>query len=320
MKPDRGLHHVTAVARDPQDNVDFYHHVLGQRLVKRTVNFDDPGTYHFYYGDRTGSPGSLMTFFPWRNIRRGTLGNGETSAVAYAVPPDSIGFWVERLNALGCRAEARAAPFGEEAVHFHDPDGIALALVAVADAPKVEAWAGGPVPVRYALRGFHSVTLQVPEIEGTAGLLTELLGWAFAGREGNVYRYTGAAGNPGRTVDLLHRPGLPPGQFGAGSVHHIAFRIEGDSEQLEIRSQVEAAGYNVTPVKDRQYFRSIYFRSPGGVLFEIATDGPGFLSDEEEPDLGRNLRLPGWLEPRRGEIETMLPPITLKPGPMEAPG
>lgn len=307
MQPVQGLHHITAVAGDPQANVDFYHHTLGQRLVKTTVNFDDPGTYHFYYGDEVGTPGTIMTFFPWRNMRSGTPGNGETAAVGYTIGADSVGFWRTHLFHQGARPGTVETRFGAEVIPFTDPDGMRLELIVDDNPITFRFWKDGPIPRQHALRGFHGVTLWLAEVEPTAQLLTGQLGYEFVAQEGNRYRYRGASNNIGLYVDLLHRPGMPAGRFGSGSVHHIAFRTVDDTEQQEYLAKLSRAGQNVTPVQDRQYFHSIYFRSPGGVLFEIATDAPGFTYDEPVAELGTSLKLPPWLESHREEIEKVLP-------------
>jgi len=313
MQPVQGLHHITAVASDPQANVDFYRLLLGQRLVKRTVNFDDPGTYHLYYGDNVGTPGTIMTYFPWQHVRRGRRGNGETGGMAYSIRPESVAYWQQRLQQMGAMPGGSDNRFGADVLTFTDPDGLQLELITTEQAATLEHWTGGPVPEEHALLGFHSVTLWLSEVEATANLLTEGLGYTFVGQEGSRYRYVAAGDNTGIYVDLLHRPGQPFGQFGAGSIHHIAFRTVDDTEQLEYLHRLRAAGWQVTPVQDRQYFHSIYFRSPGGVLFEIATDAPGFPDDEQVAELGSTLKLPAWLEPRRDEIEAALAPLELKP-------
>ncbi len=313
MQPIQGLHHITAVAGDPQRNVDFYHNVLGQRLVKTTVNFDDPGTYHFYFGDEIGTPGTIMTFFPWRHMKRGRVGNGETAATAYAISPESVGFWQARLADLGLDFGDVEQRFGVEVIPFDDPDGLRLELIVSEEPATFRYWAEGPIPELHALRGFHGVTLWLAEVEATGQLLTNQLGYQFMGQEGDRYRYRGASNDIGLYVDLLHRPGQPAGKFGAGSIHHIAFRTVDDAEQLEYQRLLASAGFGVTEVKDRQYFHSIYFRSPGGVLFEIATDAPGFQIDEPVERLGQSLKLPPWLEQRRAQIEQKLPNFTLKP-------
>ena len=309
MNAIQGLHHVTAVASDPQANLLFYQRVLGQRLVKTTVNFDDPGTYHLYYGDAVGTPGTIMTFFPWRHMPRGRVGTGETSAVAYAIPAGSIAYWADRLAGFGLSVREEEARFGQPTLRFYDPDGMKLELLATDEPSTIEHWADGPVAPTHALRGFHSVTLLLAEVEATADLLVDHLGYRLVGQEGARYRYAGASADRGLYVDLVQAPDESGGRFGAGSIHHIAFRTVDDEEQIAYQTTLYDAGVGVTDVKDRQYFHSIYFRSPGGVLFEIATDAPGFAYDEPEPALGGTLKLPPWMESRRGEIETRLPAI-----------
>lgn len=317
MQPIKGLHHITAVASDPQANADFYRAVLGQRLVKTTVNFDDPGTYHLYYSDYVGTPGTVLTFFPWRHVKRGRAGNGESAAVAYSIRPGSLGFWREHLERQGVQPGAVERRFGAEVLPFTDPDGMRLELVASDTPSAIRHWQAGPIPEEHSLLGFHSTTLWLAEIEPTARLLAEHLGYQFVGQEGQRYRYHAASSGPGLYIDLLHRPGYPLGRFGAGSIHHIAFRAADDQEQGEYLAHLRQAGQRVTPVQDRQYFHSIYFRSPGGVLFEIATDSPGFAIDEPVAELGSSLRLPPWLEPRRAEIENVLPPFESRAMPEE---
>jgi glyoxalase family protein len=313
MQPVQGLHHITAVAGDTQTNVDFYHHVLGQRLVKTTVNFDDPNTYHLYYGDEVGTPGTILTFFPWRGMPRGIRGNGETVAVAYSVAPGVLDFWEAYLARLSFEPERLEPRFGANGVAFDDPDGMRIELIEDDRPLTVRHWEDGPIPEPYALRGFHGVTLWLHEVEPTAALLTEQMDYTAVGQEGDRYRYQGASGYIGLYVDILHRPNMPQGRFGSGSVHHIAFRTVDDEEQAEYRSKLHSAGYPVTTVQDRQYFHSIYFRSPGGVLFEIATDAPGFYYDEPIAELGSSLKLPPWLESQRAQVESGLPPIVRRP-------
>lgn len=313
MNPIKGLHHVTAVARDPQRNVDFYRNVLGQRLVKRTVNFDSPDTYHFYFADETGSPGSVLTFFAWPNMRRGVRGNGEANAVAYNVPVDSLTFWQERLERNGITSGFTDTRFTQKVLSFTDPDGMGVELVEVENLPAIQHWEDGPIPQAYALHGFHSVTLWLDEVEPTAALLTEAMGYRFAGAEEDRQRFKSDAGSLGHIVDLVHRPKKMQAGFGAGSIHHIAFRVPSDDEQLKYQSMLNEAGFSVSPVMDRSYFHSIYFREQGGVLFEIATDTPGFLIDEPKETLGQALKLPAWVETNRDEIEASLLPLTLNP-------
>jgi glyoxalase family protein len=309
LQPIQGLHHITAVAGDPQRNVDFYQQVLGQRLVKTTVNFDDPGTYHLYYGDATGSPGTILTFFPWAHVRPGSVGNGEAATVAYAIPRDSVAYWQARLAEHGVVAGETSERWGETVLPFRDPDGMMLELVGTDRAPLFDHWADGPVPEAHALRGFHSVTLWVDEAATTAKILQESLGYSAAGQEGNRSRFVAGSDAMGVGVDLLQRPGAARGRFGAGSIHHIAFRVADDAEQLAYLDALRGAGLQVTPVQDRQYFHSIYYRVPAGVLFEMATDPPGFLLDESRETLGTALRLPPWLEDQRAQIERALPPL-----------
>lgn len=313
MNPIRGLHHVTAVARDPQKNVDFYRNVLGQRLVKRTVNFDSPDTYHFYFADETGSPGSVLTFFAWPNMRRGVPGNGETNALAYNVPVGSLAFWQDHLKRNGITPDAITMRFGQKVIGFNDPDGMRVELIEVESLPEIQHWHEGPIPQSYALRGFHSVTLWLDEVEQTSALLTQGMGYQFAAVEENRHRFKGDGDALGHFVDLLHRPGKMQAGFGAGSIHHIAFRVADDAEQIQYQSTLNEAGFRVSPVMDRSYFHSIYFREPGGVLFEIATDTPGFLIDEPQETMGETLKLPEWQEANRTAIEVGLLPLTLKP-------
>ncbi|MBK8905151.1 MAG: ring-cleaving dioxygenase [Anaerolineaceae bacterium] len=313
MKPVQGLHHITAVASNPQTNLDFYHHILGQRLVKKTVNFDDPGTYHLYYGDEVGTPGTIMTYFPWPHMRRGRKGNGETAAMAYTIRPEAMGFWQNWLKKNGISTGEIQTRFGADVLPFTDPDGLTLELVTSDDPATLQHWTGGPIGAKDALQGFHGVTLWLDEVEPTANLLIEQMGYHFTGQEGSRYRYQAGGEDVGLYVDILHRPGQSAAQFGAGSIHHIAFRTVDDSEQLEYFNKLRQAHFHVTPVQDRQYFRSIYFRSPGGVLFEIATDAPGFLYDEPVAELGTHLKLPPWLEKNRPAIKERLPQIELKP-------
>jgi len=316
-----GIHHVTAIASDPQRNLDFYAGVLGLRLVKRTVNFDDPTTYHFYFGDALGFPGTLLTFFPWPDARRGRQGAGQAAVTSFAIVPGSLGFWLDRLVRSRVEFEQPVTRFDDERViAFHDPDGMLLELVA---SPRADTCAsggmpwGGSVPDEHAIRGVHAVTLWQDGHQRTAELLTGQLGFVLAREQGSIFRYIVDDGGPGRILDVRVVPGLWRGVMGAGIVHHVAFRAATDEIQLGVRDAIVHEGYTVTPQLDREYFHSVYFREPGGVLFEIATDAPGFTVDESASTLGRTLRLPEWLEPRRFEIEALLPNIHL---PIELPG
>ena len=297
-----GIHHITAIAGDPQRNLDFYTEALGLRLVKRTVNFDDPGSYHFYFGDSIGTPGTIMTFFPWPGARRGARGSGQVTTVSFAVPRNSMAFWKERLRATHVIAEEIEGRFGCNALRFLDPDGLQLELVASANEESSS---------ERAIRGFAAPTLEVRNLEKTEKLLTEILGFEFVAEENNRRRFRGSGSNASAEIDLVSsEAGF--GQIAAGTVHHIAFRAADDDEQLKVREQLVARGLNVTPVIDRQYFHSIYFREPNGILFEIATDGPGFLIDEPADALGETLKLPPIYESKRNEIERVLPTIHLR--------
>ena len=306
-----GLHHVTAIASDPQSNVDFYIGVLGLRLVKRTVNFDDPGTYHLYYGDETGRPGTILTFFPWPHARRGQRGVGQATVTSFSIPEGSLGYWQDRLQAQGLVAEEPRVRFDEAALTFLDPDGLKLELVAHAGAERVAAWAGGPVPERHAVRGFHSVTLTERSAEPTAELLTQGLGLHRLDQEGGRTRFGVDEDGPGGRVDIVTEPGGGFGHIAAGTVHHVAWRTADNREQEAWRQELVGRGLGVSAIYDRQYFRSIYFREPGGVLFEIATDPPGFGLDERPEELGAGLKLPPWLESQRLRIEAVLPAIEM---------
>jgi glyoxalase family protein len=311
-KPIEGIHHVTAMASDPQANVDFYTGVLGLRLVKKTVNFDDPGTYHFYYGDETGRPGTILTFFPWPMARRGTRGAGQATVTSFSVPPSSLGYWTERLDRFGVPFESPRARFDEEVVTLFDPDGLLLELVARAGDGR-SPWETGPVPAEHAIRGFEGTTLTEWNPEVTSEVLTGILGFRPAGQEGSRFRFEVGPGGPGARVDVLAAPSAERGRISAGTVHHVAWRVADEKVQEQWRQTIAGSGLSVTPILDRQYFRSIYFWEPGGVLFEIATDPPGFTYDEPVESLGSGLKLPPWLEPERQRIEAVLPPVEVRP-------
>ncbi len=306
-----GIHHVTAIASDPQQNVDFYAGILGLRLVKQTVNFDDPGTYHFYYGDTTGTPGTILTFFPWKGVRRGRQGTGQVTSVSFSVPESSLGYWIERLTKNSVEYDKPVRRFDEQALMFRDRDGLALELVAHAGAEKRAGWDKSEVPVEHAVRGIHTVTLCEDGYEHTAKLLTETMGFRQIKAEGNMFRYGVGDEGSGTLVDIRCAPDFWTGVVAGGTVHHIAWRTQDNETQKAWREEIASAGLNVTPQLDRQYFRSIYFREPGGVLFEIATDPPGFTVDETVEELGMHLKLPSWLEPHRSDIEETLQPLQL---------
>ncbi len=312
MSPDiLGMHHVTAIAGDPQQNIDFYAGFLGLRLVKLTVNFDDPGTYHLYYGDEAGHPGTILTFFPWPGAAKGRRGTGQVSVISFSIPEQAVSYWMERCKRHGIAVEGPAARFDEQVLSFIDADGLQLELVAYTGAEERSAWEAGPVPPEHAVRGLYSVTLSEAGYERTAALLTEVLGFRPLVEAGNRFRYEVGAGGLGTLVDLLSLPEAPPGRVAVGSVHHVAWRTPNDEQQAAWREQLAERGLNVTPVMDRQYFHSIYFREPGGVLFQIATDLPGFTVDQPLEQLGKRLMLPPWLEPKRVQLEQILPRLRL---------
>jgi glyoxalase family protein len=304
-----GIHHVTAISGNPLKNIQFYKELLGLRLVKKTVNFDDPGTYHLYYGDESGTPGTILTFFPWEHAAPGRGGVGQTQQTAFRVPARSIGYWTHRFIAKGVAHEALEKRFGETVLSFTDPDGMSLALVGVPGAESEKAWSTGDIPAEHAIRGFHGVTLLIEDAAKTGAILTDVLRFEAAGREGSISRYR-APTAVGGVVDIYEAKGFLPGRLGRGSVHHIAFRAADDTAQAEMaRKLVNEHGMHPTDQKDRNYFRSIYFREPGGILFEIATDIPGFAVDEPLATLGEALKLPPFLEAHRKDIEQALAPL-----------
>ncbi|RXH58611.1 ring-cleaving dioxygenase [Granulicella sibirica] len=316
-KPIVGLHHVTAIASNPQRNLDFYTEVLGLRFVKRTINFDDPGSYHFYFGDDAGSPGTILTFFPWPGASRGSLGVGETAATAFSVPLTSLAFWEKQLSENGIPVERLGKRFNEEVLSFADPDGMRLEIVGHPDAGPAKPSRFASIPAEHAIRGFFGVTLSEKRLESTAQVLNTM-GFHKLAEEGNRVRFSAEGAELGNHIDIVVPETAAYGRMGAGSVHHIAFRVPDDASQLEWREELSAQSLQVTPVQDRTYFHSIYFREPGGVLFEIATDPPGFALDEPVESMGEALKLPPWLEKSRGVIEQRLPVITLHKEKVEA--
>lgn len=307
-----GIHHVTAIASDPQRNMDFYTGVLGLRLIKLTVNFDAPDTYHLYYGDDLGNPGTILTFFPWPGAPRGRIGAGQATATAFSIPAGAVGYWAKRLKDYAVSGQLPIERFGDQVLTVSDPDGLRLELIAHQD--NRQGWPHGPVPAEHAIRGFHGVTLSIAGYERTAELLTDVLGFKLIAEDGNRYRYSIGTKEPGTFIDILNVPGAPRGNGAAGTVHHIAMRTSSYEEHGEWRKTIALHGHNVTPIIDRQYFHSIYFREPGGVLFEIATDTPGFPNDEAPEQLGTALKLPPQYEPQRSAIEAALPPLRLPTG------
>lgn len=306
-----GLHHVTAIAGDPQRNIDFYAGVLGLRLVKLTVNYDDPTTYHIYYGDGQGNPGTIMTFFPWPSAMAGRIGTGQLTVTSFAVPEKSLTFWKDRLTKHEIPVQETRSDFDENILFFTDPDGLQLELVATPHANPDRAWSRGSVPMDFAIHGFHHVTLSENGYERTASLLTKTLGFKRVQEKGARFRYAASDGQPGTMVDLICAPEARPGRVAVGTVHHVAWRTPSNEQQVKWRDAIRDLQYNVTPIIDRTYFHSIYFREPGGVLFEIATDPPGFAVDEPADKIGSSLVLPAWLETERNELERILPPIRL---------
>lgn len=306
-----GLHHITAITGGAQRNLDFYAKLLGLRFVKKTVNFDDPSAYHLYYGDEVGSPGTALTFFVWEQLPSGRAGVGEASMAQFSVPPNTLSLWRRRLQDAGIRVSGPETWFGEERLVFEDPDGMKAALVVPGESDDRAPWTTAEIREDVAIRGFHGVTLTLGLRGPTADLLTELLGYERIGEEGEAVRYASPNARQARFVDIIEKPHGAPGLQGVGSVHHIAFAVENSAAQLEVRERLVAAGHRVTPQIDRNYFFSIYFRSPGGVLFEVATEEPGFTVDEPAAELGQNLKLPRQHEHLRAELERSLPPLTL---------
>jgi len=309
MMRSAGIHHVTAICTDARRNMAFYTEGLGLRMIKKTVNFDDPSTWHLYFGDETGSPGTALTFFAWGNLPPGHTGIGQTAATAFIIPERSLAYWTGRFAEKGIPHDGPQRRFDQTVVALRDPDGMNLELVATKGARALPAWSGGPVPEEHAIRGFSGITLLVAEAEATAQVLTEALGFTEHGREHGRQRFTAVGGPLGTVVDLRADPTAPLGRQGAGSVHHVAFRASDDAAENEMAQAARRLGLRPTDPIDRQYFHSVYFREPGGVLFEIATDGPGFTVDEPKETLGSALKLPTWFEPRRAQIEAALPAL-----------
>ncbi|RYC71790.1 MULTISPECIES: ring-cleaving dioxygenase [Spirosoma] len=303
-----GLHHITAIANSAQRNYDFYTRVLGLRLVKKTVNFDDPGTYHFYYGNEEGTPGTILTFFPWEGIGPGKNGVGMATEIGYSVPVGSLDSWAERFRETGVAVGEQAERFGARYMPFKDPDGLAISLIEHPDSRP--AWETEAVRQAMATRGFHSITLTLQTVDATARLLTDLFGYELQAQDGNRYRFSTDAIDTASIVDLLEEPKGPIGRNAAGTNHHVAFRVANESVQMALRDKIMSQGLSITPKIDRDYFFSLYFREPGGVLFEIATDNPGFTVDEPLSALGTSLRLPKQYEASRVHIEKALPVLT----------
>jgi glyoxalase family protein len=320
-----GIHHVTAIASDPQKNIDFYTQILGLRLVKLTVNFDDPTTYHLYFGDEIGRPGTILTFFPWPNAPKGHRGTGQVITTSFLIPERSIDYWVARLKNQKVAVQGPTRRFGdtEEVLTLYDPDGLELELVAhkSAEDRTLNVWKEGSIPIEHAIRGFYSVTLSEVGYEHTASVMTNELGFKLVGQDRSRFRFQiSTAKNDGgnndeedyhgsNIVDVLCLPNTQYGRIGVGTVHHVAWRTPTDEQQRVLRDRIVKAGLNATPIIDRTYFHSVYFREPGGVLFEIATNPPGFTVDEKPEELGTKLQLPLWLESDRKNLEKLLPKV-----------
>ena len=311
MRASAGLHHITAIAGPAQENVDFYAGVLGMRLVKKSVNQDDPGTYHLFYADGEGRPGTDLTFFPWSQLAPSRDGHGLATEVALTIPAGSSPYWTKRLADRGVAVGEPETRFGRRVLPFVDPHGLPLALVEneqAADRPFTP-WSDSPVPVERQVRGLESARLRERELAPTVSFLTEVMGFSFVGEERGWHRYGVSGGGSGAYVDIQETPDSRRGAWGVGSIHHLAWRVNDGIHQMELRARIEGAGRRPTPVIDRFWFQSVYFLEPGGVLFELATDGPGFSVDEDPAHLGESLVLPPWLESNRRQIEAVLPSL-----------
>ena len=313
ITPVGGLHHVTAIAGPAQENLDFYAGVLGMRLVKKSVNQDDPGTYHLFYADGEGHPGTDLTFFPWAQMAPPRIGHGLSVEVSLTVPPESLGFWAERLARYGVRPDPVELRFGHRALPFADPHGQRVALVEAPDAltRTFAPWDDSPIAIERQIRGLESARLWEHSLGLTAAFLTGVLGFREAGQEGGWHRFVVAGGGSGEYLDVREVPAeTRRGSWGVGTIHHLAWRVADEAHQHAVRAQVDDAGRRPTGVIDRFWFKSVYFLEPGGVLFELATDGPGFAVDEDPRHLGESLVLPPWLEDARAAIEAKLPALT----------
>lgn len=304
-----GIHHVTCISGDPQENLDFYVGVLGMRLVKKSVNQDAVETYHFFYADGAGTPGSDLTFFPWPQLAPARMGVGQTVEIPLAIPKGSLSYWQERLNQHGVSCGEQERRFGEDTLTFEDPHGLRLALVETNERREFVSWSGSTVPAEHQIRGIHAVRLLVADLTPTVSVLQQCLGFAPVGVENGWHRYAVDEGESGQLVEVKAAPEAAPGRTGTGGTHHVAWRVRDSAEEMALRAIVQKAGLYPSPQIDRFWFESVYFREPGGVLYELATDGPGFAVDEDPAHLGEKLILPPWLEARRAEIEAVLPPV-----------
>ena len=302
-----GLHHITAIAGNAKGNLDFYSKVLGQRFIKKTVNFDDPATYHFYFGNETGTPGTILTFFPWQNVRQGYNGTGMATNIGYSVPEGSLEFWKDRFKQFNVKHEETVEKFGEKHLPFQDPDGLKIDFVVPHKEDNRKPWETNDIKSGVATKGFHSVTLTLRRAEPTIDVLTDILGYHLLKQEGNHYRFVTDSIDNASIIDLVVAPDMAGGLNAAGTNHHVAFRVKDDNILMNFREKVLSKGLNITPKIDRDYFFSLYFREPGGVLFELATENPGFTTDEPLNELGTHLKLPKQYESARAEIEKVLP-------------
>jgi glyoxalase family protein len=301
-----GLHHITAIADNTKRNLDFYTKVLGVRLVKKTVNFDDPGTYHFYFGNETGTPGTILTFFPWEGIGKGTNGSGLATHIGYSVPKGSLEFWKNRFQQFNISFQ-EGEIFGEKLISFNDPDGLQLQFIESSTPDDRKVWTTDDIKDENALKGFHNITLTLKKADPTIKVLTDIFEYDLQKQEGERYRLATHAIDTANLVDIIENDKIPAGRNAGGTNHHVAFRVKDDQVLMEFREKVMSAGLSITPKIDRDYFYSLYFREPGGVLFEIATDNPGFTVDEPLNELGQGLKLPKQYEAMRGQIEESLP-------------
>ena len=302
-----GIHHITAIAGEAQRNYDFYSKVLGLRFIKKTVNFDDPGTYHFYYGNENGTPGTILTFFPWTHVKRGTTGTGMATEIGYSVPAGSLDFWANRFAENKVKHDQPVERFSEIMLPFQDPDGLKLNLIVSGKEDARQPWETAEIKSTAATKGFHSITLTVRDVKPTAEILTDIFGYKLLKQEGNFYRFVTDAIENAAIVDIIEDAKGKPGIVAGGTNHHVAFRVKNEEILMAFREKVAARGLKITPKIDRNYFFSLYFREPGGILFEIATDNPGFDVDEAVHELGTHLKLPVQYEPQRSQIESALP-------------
>lgn len=305
-----GLHHITAIANNAKLNADFYTKVLGLRMVKKTVNFDDPGTYHFYYGNEEGTPGTILTFFPWEGMGKGKIGNGQATEIGYSVPEGSLDFWMDRFKQNNVTFGEKSERFGEHYLPFTDPDGLNISLIIPKSTDNRKPWETTEVKQENATKGFHSITLSLAKMEKTAKILTDIFGYELLSQEGNRYRFGTNAVENASIVDILENPNGQNGYNATGTNHHVAFRVPDENTLMAFRERILSENLGITPKINRDYFFSLYFREPGGVLFELATDNPGFTVDEPLSELGTNLKLPRQYEASREEIENILPKLS----------